>query len=67
MIRTAFIEDYLKKHPGSTISQISVELGYVPNYHIGKLERLKMVYWRIDLRDGKTKHFYLRKKKEIRS
>ena len=63
MIKTAFIEDYLKNHPGATVHQIAVETGHRPENHIAKLLKAKKLYWRFDLKDGKTKHLYLRRRR----
>ncbi len=63
MIKARLIEDYIRKHPGTTFHDMTVEFGYRPSGLVNRLEKIKRVYWLIDLKDGKTKHFYLRKEK----
>jgi hypothetical protein len=61
VIKARLIEDYIRKHPGTTFHHMTVEFGYRPTGFVNRLEKMKRIYWRIDLKDGKTKHFYLRK------
>ena len=64
MIKASLIEDYIRKHPGTTFHDITVEFGYRPKSLVNQLEKENRIYWRIDLKDGKTKHFYSRRKKQ---
>ncbi len=61
MTKARLIEDYIRKHPGATFHEMTVEFGYRPGGIVNRLEKAKRVHWRIDLKDGKTKHFYARK------
>ncbi len=63
MIKARLIEDYIRKHPGTTFHAMTVEFGYRPTSFVNWLQKKKRVYWRIDLKNGKTKHFYLRREK----
>ncbi len=63
MIKAKLIEDYIREHPGTTFHDLVVEFGHRPNSHIRRLEKMKKIYWLFDLKDGKTKHFYLRKER----
>ncbi len=67
MIKAELIEDYIREHPGATFHDLTVEFGHRPNGHISRLEKMKKIYWRIDLKDGKTKHFYSRKEAKLRN
>jgi hypothetical protein len=63
VIKAELIEDYIRKHPGATFHDMTVEFGYRPSGFLNRLEKKKRVYSLIDLKDGKTKHFYLRKRR----
>ncbi len=63
MIKAGLVEDYIRKHPGSTLHDMIVEFGIIPSKHVKRLEREQRIYWEIDLNDGKTKHFYPRREK----
>ncbi len=60
MIKAALIEDYIRNHPGATLHDMGVEFGITIRSHVKRLEKEKRIYWQIDLRDRKTKHFYLK-------
>ena len=63
MIKARLIEDYIRKHPGTTFHDMTVDFGCRPMSHVRRLEKMKRIYWRIDLKDGKTKHFYSKREK----
>ena len=65
MTKAKLIEDYIRNHPGTTFHDMRVEFGYRPSGLVNRLENKKRVYWRIDLKDGKTKHFYSKKRERL--
>ncbi len=64
MTKARLIEDYIRKHPGATFHDMMVEFGYRPSGIVNRLEKMKRVYWRIDLKNSKTKHFYSKREKQ---
>ncbi len=60
MIKAELIEDYIREHPGATLHDMALEFGSMPRNHVQRLEKEKRIYWRISLKDHKTRHFYLR-------
>ena len=63
MIKASLIEDYIRKHPGTAFHDMTVEFGYRPSSIVNRLGKKKRVYSLIDLKDGKTKHFYAKRER----
>ncbi len=61
MITAKLIEDYIREHPGTTLSDMMVEFGTQLWRHIKRLEDEKRIYRLTDLRNRKIKHYYLEK------
>ena len=64
VIKAGLIEDYIRKQPGTTFHDMTVEFGYKPSGFLNRLGKKKRVYSLIDLKDGKTKHFYAKRERQ---
>jgi hypothetical protein len=44
VIKARLIEDYIRKHPGTTFHHMTVEFGYRPTGFVNRLEKMKRIY-----------------------